>query len=73
MDIDKIQDYIRALFPVKSDGSLTGRAAVSKKLGIPDDVARLIHQRLKKAGLIRVEGSKSFPEKTQDEMLAVVS
>jgi hypothetical protein len=73
MDIDKMQDYIRALFPVKSDGSLTGRAAVSKKLGISDDVARLIHQRLKKAGLIRVDGTKTFPEKTQEEIIQAVS
>jgi len=61
------------LFPVKSDGSLTGRAAVSKKLGISDDVARLIHQRLKKAGLIRVDGTKTFPEKTQEEIIQAVS
>jgi len=73
IDIDALTvQYINALFPVKSDGSLTGRAAVSKKLFISDDVARLIHQRLKKSGLIRVDGSKTFPEKTQAEMMLML-
>lgn len=70
MDIDVIiSDYVEALFPVKPDGSLTGRALACKKLGISEDIGRLIHLRLKKAGVIRVDGSKTFPECTKSEMI----
>lgn len=68
-----MQAYIKELFTgQKQDGSLTGRAAVAKKLDISEDVARLVHLRLKNAGHIRVEGSKSFPTCTQAEMLESV-
>ncbi len=74
MDMDKItRDYIAALFPVKADGSLTGRAQVARKLGVSEDLVRPIHCKLKQVGLIRVEGSKTFPECDKDEMLAAVS
>jgi len=74
MDIDDLtRQYIEASFPVKSDGSLTGWGKIAKKLGISDDIARMIRSRLKKAGLIRVDGSKTFPEKTQAEMIQAVS
>ena len=70
MDIDVImQDYIEALFPTKLDGSLSGRALVCKRIGITEDVGRLVHQRLKKSGCIRVDGSKTFPECAKDEMI----
>lgn len=71
MDIEFIiRDYIKELFAgQKPDGSLTGRAAVARKLNIPDDVARLAHMRLKKANLIRVDGSKSFPNCSESEMI----
>ena len=74
IDFDKLtRNYIEALFPVKADGSLTGRAQVARKLGVSEDFVRPIHLRLKKLCVIRVEGTRSFPECDKDEMLAAVS
>jgi hypothetical protein len=68
---DVMSGYIANLFPKKpnQDGSLVGRARVAKILGISDVQARDCHLKLKKAGLINVKGSKTYPVVSQAKML----
>lgn len=67
---DKVQRYISALFgSQKPDGSLTGRRKIGDLLGMSQAECDRIHTRLKRAGLIRVEGMKTFPECGMAEML----
>ena len=68
--VSGIAKYIELLFAdQKSDGSLTGRRKIADTMGIRQDEADKIHTKLKRAGVIRVDGTKTFPNLTKDEMI----
>lgn len=68
--VSGIARYIELLFSdQKSDGSLTGRRKIADTMGIRQDEADKIHTKLKRAGVIKVEGTKTFPECTKSEMI----
>ena len=68
--VSGIARYIELLFSdQKSDGSLTGRRKIADTMGIKQDQADKIHTKLKRAGVIKVDGTKTFPNCSQDEMI----
>lgn len=68
--VSGIAKYIELLFAdQKSDGSLTGRRKIADTMGIRQDEADKIHTKLKRSGVIRVDGTKTFPNLTKDEMI----
>lgn len=68
--VSGIAKYIELLFAEqKSDGSLTGRRKIADTMGIRQDEADKIHTKLKRAGVIKVDGTKTFPNMTKDEMI----
>lgn len=65
-----IARYIELLFAdQKSDGSLTGRRKIADIMQIRQEEADNIHTKLKRAGVIKVDGTKTFPNLTKDEMI----
>lgn len=68
--VSGIAKYIELLFAdQKSDGSLTGRRKIADTMGIRQDEADKIHTKLKRAGVIRVDGTKTFPNVEMNEMI----
>ena len=71
--VSVLTDYIRALFAAGyPDGSLMGRRKVQDRISLTSTQADKIHVWLKKQGLIRVKGQKTFPCFEQTEMLEKV-
>jgi hypothetical protein len=72
---DVLLMYISELFPQpeRKDGSLKGRRAVADAIGIDQKTADKIHFALKKNGYVRVEGSKTFPNYEQQEMIQAIA
>lgn len=71
---DLCMAYIEHLFPIpeRRDGSLKSRRKIADELGIKQKAADNIHMMMKKAGYIRIEGSKTYPNYSKDEMLMAV-
>lgn len=65
-----IARYIELLFShQKEDGSLWGRRNIGHAMKISPDEADRIHTKLKRSGVIRVDGTKTFPTCSKDEMI----
>lgn len=63
--------YIFDLFTTGRE-HLKGRRQIADTIGINQNEADTIHAYLKKEGLLKVDGMKSFPLKSRDEMVAHV-
>ena len=73
VDADTLRAYIQTLFSrPKKDKSLMGRRNIADKLNISNEIADKIHIILKKKGFIRIEGNKSYPLMSENEMLVKV-
>jgi hypothetical protein len=68
--LNGIDDYVRTLFSKRgSDGALLGRRSAADRMHISNKQADNFHDILKRKGLIRVEGQKTFPNFEPDEIL----
>ena len=72
--VQGIDRYINALFDSqKPDGSFRGRRAIADDLGITNREADQYHGHLKNAGVIEVQGNRTFPKTDRPAALAAVS
>lgn len=68
-----IARYVRSAFSGRDKrGFLLGRNRIGQELGLSVDDCNRIHLMLKKAGLIEVRSQKTYPLKSEEEILSAV-
>ncbi len=67
-----LKTYTESAYKLNRDGSLTGRLKIASLTGLPHDICRQCHTWLKSSGHIYVQGNKSFPVSSKQEILKIL-